>query len=174
MLTGHDIYLFKEGSHSGLYRELGCHLDPAGGATFAVWAPNASEVSVIGEWNGWRPGTDMLAARWDQSGIWEARVPAVKSGQSYKYRITARDGRATDKADPFAFYAEMPPARASRAWPLDNQWNDGAWMSARAAHNALNAPVSIYEAHLGSWRRGENDRLLGYREVAPMLAEYVA
>ena len=174
MLTGHDIYLFKEGSHSALYRELGCHFDPAGGATFAVWAPNASEVSVIGEWNGWRPGTDMLAARWDQSGIWEARVPAVKYGQSYKYRITARDGRATDKADPFAFYAEMPPARASRAWSLDYEWNDAAWMSARASRNALNAPFSIYEAHLGSWRRGENDRLLGYREVATMLAEYVS
>src|SRR3954470_15458978 len=115
MLTAHDIYLFKEGSHAALYRQMGCQLDADGGATFSVWAPNASQVSVIGEWNGWNPDTDLLAARWDESGIWEAQVPAVRAGQAYKFSVTSRDGRVTDKADPFAFFNEVPPQRASRA-----------------------------------------------------------
>ena len=174
MLTGHDIYLFKEGSHSGLYREMGCHFDGDGGAHFRVWAPNARDVAVIGEWNGWQPDADRLAPRWDESGIWEAHVANVTHGESYKFRVTARNGHATDKADPFAFFGEVPPARASRAWPLDYVWNDGGWMQKRAAHNGLGAPFSIYEVHLGSWRRGEHDRMLGYREIAPLLAEYAA
>jgi 1,4-alpha-glucan branching enzyme len=174
MLTAHDIYLFKEGSHASLYREMGCHLDADGGATFSVWAPNASEVSVIGEWNGWAPDANQLAARWDESGIWETRVPAVTPGQAYKFRVTSRDGHVTDKADPFAFFAEAPPQRASRVWSLDYAWEDSAWMQARAGRNNLNAPMSVYEVHLGSWRRGDNDRMLNYREMAPQLAEYVA
>jgi 1,4-alpha-glucan branching enzyme len=101
-------------------------------------------------------------------------VANVTRGQSYKFRITARNGHATDKADPFAFFGEVPPARASRVWSLDYAWNDGGWMQARAARNGLGAPVSIYEVHLGSWRRGEHDRMLGYREIAPLLAEYAA
>ena len=172
MLTGHDIYLFKEGSHSGLYREMGCHFDSAGGAHFRVWAPNARDVSVIGEWNGWLPDADRLAPRWDESGIWEAHVANVARGQSYKFRVTARNGHASDKADPFAFFGEVPPARASRAWSLDYEWSDGGWMQSRAPRNGLGAPFSIYEVHLGSWRRGEHDRMLGYREIAPLLAEY--
>jgi 1,4-alpha-glucan branching enzyme len=174
MLTGHDIYLFKEGSHSGLYREMGCHFDGDGGAHFRVWAPNARDVAVIGEWNGWQPDADRLAPRWDESGIWEAHVANVTRGQSYKFRVTARNGHATDKADPFAFFGEVPPARASRVWSLDYAWNDGGWMQTRAAHNGLGAPFSVYEVHLGSWRRGEHDRMLGYREIAPLLAEYAA
>ena len=174
MLTAHDIYLFAEGSHTALYRELGCQLEAGGGANFRVWAPNAAEVSVIGEWNGWRSDADRLAPRWDDSGIWEARVPAVQHGQTYKFRVTGKNGVATDKADPFAFYAEVAPLRASRAWSLEHDWNDEAWMQSRAARNSLNAPAAVYEVHLGSWRRGEGDRLLGYREIAPLLAEYVA
>ncbi len=174
MLTGHDIYLFKEGTHAGLYRELGCHLETEGGARFGVWAPNASAVSVIGAWNGWRADADVLTARPDDSGIWETRVPKVEQGQNYKFRITDRDGHAVDKADPFAFFAEMPPARASRAWSLDHAWDDREWMQSRASRNALHAPISIYEVHLGSWRRGDDNHMPGYRELAPVLAGYVA
>ena len=177
LLTGMDIHLFREGTHSHLYRKLGCHLrerDGVAGAHFAVWAPNAVEVSVICEANDWRPGADRLFARPDESGIWEGFVAGIAHGQAYKYRIVPGNGRpAADKADPFAFYAEVPPAQASRAWQLDYAWGDDEWMGGRARKNALDAPISIYEVHLGSWRRGENDRLLGYREIAAPLVEHV-
>ena len=173
MLTEHDIYLFKEGTHANLYRQLGCQLAADGGAHFAVWAPNARAVSVIGEWNGWKPGVDVLHSRWDQSGIWEADVPGVRAGQSYKYSITNSHGRREDRADPIAFYTEVAPASASRAWRLDYEWGDGEWMRERAKRNALDAPCSVYEVHLGSWRRSASGRLPGYREIAQPLAEYV-
>ena len=130
MLSADDIYLFREGTHSSLYREMGCQLLAGDeGAHFAVWAPNAQEVSVIGDWNAWQPHADALSPRWDGSGIWEGRVAAVRRGASYKYRVTSKlSGRVADKADPFAFYAEVPPARASRAWSLEYAWNDSAWM----------------------------------------------
>src|SRR5512134_2920425 len=120
MLTEQDIYLFREGTHASLYRRLGCHLLPGdGGARFAVWAPNAREVSVIGDWNGWRHGVDRLAPRWDHSGIWEGECAGTRHGQAYKFAITTQHGHALEKADPFAFYAEVAPATASRAWTLD-------------------------------------------------------
>src|SRR5262245_23803250 len=128
LLTEHDIYLFREGSHAGLYRKLGCQLLAGGeGARFAVWAPSAREISVIGDWNNWHAGADMLSARWDSSGIWQGTVAGVRRGHAYKYRIiSAVGGHAIDKADPFAFFAEAPPARASRAWRLEYEWNDAA------------------------------------------------
>ena len=119
MLTEHDIYLFREGTHAKLYRKLGCHLAPGGGAHFAVWAPNAKAVSVIGDWNGWRPGADVLSPRWDHSGIWEVDVAAVQPGHAYKYAITTVHGSREDRADPIAFFAELAPRTASRAWALD-------------------------------------------------------
>jgi 1,4-alpha-glucan branching enzyme len=173
MLTEHDIYLFREGTHAKLYRKLGCQLQPGGGARFGVWAPNAKAVSVIGDWNGWRPGVDVLSPRWDHSGIWEADVAQVQHGQAYKYAITTVHGSREDRADPMAFFAEVAPRSASRAWALDYDWGDGAWMGARAQRNALDAPCAVYELHLGSWRRNANGDLPTYRDIAQPLAEYV-
>ncbi|HEX5129683.1 MAG TPA: 1,4-alpha-glucan branching enzyme, partial [Usitatibacter sp.] len=113
-LNDNDIYLFREGTHARLYRSLGCHLAPGGkGARFAVWAPNAKAVHVIGDWNGWRRDADEMKPRWDSSGIWEAEVPAVQRGQAYKFAITNAYGHVEERADPYAFHAEVAPATAS-------------------------------------------------------------
>jgi len=179
LLTEHDIYLFKEGTHARLYEKLGCHLcelDGIAGAHFAVWAPNARRVSVIGDWNGWNPEPHPLIARPDGSGIWEGFVPGVAQGHAYKYRVDSQlGGFYVDKADPFGFATEAPPKTGSRAWKLDYEWEDAAWMAGRHSANALDAPMSIYEMHLGSWRRVPEDgnRFLSYREIAQPLAEYV-
>ena len=127
-----DVYLFREGTHASLQSIMGCMLDVQS-ATFRVWAPNAARVSVIGEWNGWDAGAHPLEGRQDGTGIWEGGVRGVVRGQAYKYRIVTRDGVALDKADPFALYAEIPPATASRAWTLDYDWHDAAWMASRHA-----------------------------------------
>jgi 1,4-alpha-glucan branching enzyme len=167
-----DVYLFREGTHTSLYSMMGCVLG-AEAATFRVWAPNAACVGVIGDWNGWS-NVDPLVARGDETGIWEASVRGVARGHAYKYRIETQHGRAYDKADPFALYAETPPATASRAWSLDYAWGDAQWMRDRGRANALDAPISIYEFHLGSWRRPDATRMLTYRELAEPLADYVA
>jgi 1,4-alpha-glucan branching enzyme len=174
MLTDHDIYLFREGTHAKLYEKLGCQLDPGGtGGMFSVWAPNAREVSVIAEWNGWRADADRLQPRPDASGIWQGRVDAVRRGQVYKYRIVSQFGdHVGEKADPFAFCSELPPATGSRAWSLEYDWGDAEWMRGRARHNALDAPLSVYELHLGSWRRKDGG-FFGYRELAAPLCDYV-
>ncbi len=173
ILTEHDIYLFKEGTHANLYRKLGCQLAAGGGAHFAVWAPNARAVSVIGEWNAWKAGVDVLNPRWDASGIWEADVGEVRSGHAYKYAITTAHGSREYRADPVAFYSEVAPASASRAWSLDYEWGDGDWVRERARHNAMDAPFCVYEVHLGSWRRDPaSGALPSYREIAVALAEY--
>jgi len=171
LLTDHDIYLFREGSHARLHEKMGCSLS-ADGARFAVWAPNAATVSVIGEFNDWRIDADHLTRRNDESGIWEGYLPGVRHGQAYKYRVTPQHGIAVDKADPFASYAERPPATASRAWNLDYVWNDALWMGSRAGRNALDASISIYELHPGSWRRKDGE-FLNYRELADQLADYL-
>jgi 1,4-alpha-glucan branching enzyme len=179
MLTEHDVYLFKEGTHVKLAGKLGAHLTTSGaaqGVQFAVWAPNARYVSVTGEFNGWDKGGNPLQSRPDGSGIWEGFVPGVKHGASYKYHVASRfDGYRVDKADPFAFYAETPPATGSRVWNLDYAWTDEAWMRSRGGANALDAPISVYEVHLGSWRRvpEERNRPLTYREIAQPLTEHV-
>ncbi|HSO07468.1 MAG TPA: 1,4-alpha-glucan branching protein GlgB [Pelomicrobium sp.] len=179
MLSDHDVYLFKEGTHGRLYERLGCHLareHDADGARFGVWAPNARSVSVIGDFNGWNPEAHALATRGDGSGIWQGFVPGVKRGDSYKYHIVSQhNGYRVDKGDPFALWWEAPPRTASRAWSLEYEWGDEEWMKTRAAHNALDAPMSTYEVHLGSWRRVPEDgnRSLSYREIAQPLAEYV-
>ncbi len=172
LLSEHDIYLFREGTHAQLHERLGCQLG-ANGAHFAVWAPNARTVSVIGDFNGWDAAAHAMLPRWDSSGIWERFVAGVPAGAHYKYRITTHSGEILDKADPFAFFAEIPPLTASRAWQLDYEWRDAEWMANRGQHNALAAPMAIYEVHLGSWRR-RNGQFLSYREAAEQLAAYVA
>ena len=172
-LSEHDAYLFKEGTHAQLYEKLGCQLRD-GAAHFGVWAPNAHRVAVIGDFNGWDPDAHPLHPRSDHTGIWEADVADVTQGQTYKYRIWSRhSGYVVDKADPFALYAEVAPATGSRAWRLDYEWNDADWMRQRRERNALDRPISIYEVHLGSWRRDANGDFLNYRDVAHQLAEYV-
>ncbi|MGA8055002.1 MAG: 1,4-alpha-glucan branching protein GlgB [Burkholderiales bacterium] len=175
--TDHDIYLFREGSHGKLFEKLGAHLGEqrgVPGAHFAVWAPNAEGVSVIGDWNAWDANAHRLAPRQDSSGIWEAFVPHVKRGEVYKYRIQTRGGGALEKADPFAFYAEAPPRTGSRVWSLEYEWGDAEWMARRGGAIKLDAPISVYEVHLGSWRRSPDGGFLGYREMAVELADYVA
>jgi 1,4-alpha-glucan branching enzyme len=178
MLSDDDLFLFNEGAHYRLYDKLGAHLltvDGVKGTYFAVWAPNAKQVSVIGEFNGWDKSSHPLRPK-GQSGIWEGFIPGVAKGTLYKYYlISHRRGYRVEKADPFAFYDETPPKTASVVWDLDYSWGDQQWMEKRRAHNALDAPISIYEVHLGSWRRvpEEGNRHLSYRELAPKLAEYV-
>ncbi|MEP6969456.1 MAG: alpha-amylase family glycosyl hydrolase, partial [Betaproteobacteria bacterium] len=167
-----DNYLFREGTHNRLYDSLGCHLAD-GGAHFAVWAPNAESVSVIGDWNSWARDANPLAPSADGSGIWHGFAAQAAHGQAYKYHISSRErGYTVDKADPFALYAEKPPLTGSRIWDLKYTWGDAHWMATRGARNALDAPMSVYEVHLGSWRRKDGE-FLSYRELAHQLAEYV-
>jgi 1,4-alpha-glucan branching enzyme len=178
-LSQSDIYLFKQGTLLRAYEKLGAHpetVEGREGTRFAVWAPNASAVSVIGEFNDWRPGRHALRARWDESGIWEGFLPGLGPGTLYKYHIESRQDRyQVDKSDPFAFRTESPPRTASVVSDLRYDWSDAAWRAARERRNALDAPWSIYEVHLGSWCRAPEDpsRMLGYREIAPRLADYV-
>ncbi len=179
LLTDHDIYLFKEGNHFKLYEKLGSQLisDSEGeGAYFAVWAPNASEISVIGDFNGWNSGKNPLEKRSDDSGIWEGFIPGISQGEVYKYHIKSGNGNyEVDKADPFAFRNEEPPKTASVVWDLDYDWDDKEWMKKRSDFNSLNSPISVYEIHLGSWKRvsGEGNRYLNYREFAPELVSHL-
>ena len=178
LLTEDDIYLFNEGSHSQLYQKLGAHaltVEEQEGTHFAVWAPDARQVFVMGDFNGWDKASHPLHPR-GQSGIWECFISGIGKGAVYKYHIVSRyRGFQVDKADPFAFYSETPPKTASVVWDLDYAWGDQKWMKKRRQHNALDAPIAIYEVHLGSWRRvpEEGHRPLTYRELAPQLAEYV-
>ncbi|HEU4324873.1 MAG TPA: 1,4-alpha-glucan branching protein GlgB [Roseiflexaceae bacterium] len=177
-LTDMDIHLFNEGTHQHLYEKLGCHfgsVDGVEGAFFAVWAPDAAYVSVIGDFNEWDRGRTPLRVR-GATGVWEGFVPGIGQGAVYKYHIASRyHGYQVDKADPFAFAAELPPHTGSVAWDLAYEWGDADWMAQRAARGGLDAPVAIYEVHLGSWMRvpEEEERFLTYRELAPRLADYV-
>jgi 1,4-alpha-glucan branching enzyme len=174
-LSGHDLYLFREGTHSRLYEKLGAHL-VEGATEFAVWAPNAASVAVVGDFNGWDPRTHPMRQTSDASGIWYARVPQAKQGSTYKYHIVSKHaGYRVDKADPYAFRCEMPPKTGSVVWDLDYEWHDEEWMRTRGRHNALDAPHAVYEVHLGSWMRSPDhpERFLGYRDLAPRLADYV-
>ena len=179
LLTDFDIYLFRQGNHFKLYEKLGSHLiavDGVKGTYFAVWAPNAKQVSVIGDFNGWKPESHLLKAREDVSGIWEGFIPAVSNGAVYKYHIVSKyDNYRVDKGDPFAFFWETPPETSSIVRDLAYEWQDSEWMKKRQKHNSFESPFSVYEVHLGSWRRvpEEGNRFLTYREMARYLAEYV-
>lgn len=178
-LTDLDIYLFKEGNHFKLHDKLGSHLmnvDGEDGVHFSVWAPNAARVTVSGDFNGWDKESPLLKAREDGSGIWEGFIPGIENGTSYKYHIVSRQhDYRVDKSDPFAFYCEVSPKTASIVWDLGYEWKDDEWTKKRKTINALNAPMSVYEVHLGSWRRvpEEGNRFLSYRELAHYLADYV-
>ena len=176
LLTEEDLWWFAEGTHTNLYTRLGAHpvrSKERDGVYFAVWAPDAGAVSVIGDFNAWQPGRHPLHPR-GSSGIWEGFVPGIGPGSLYKYHIVSRHGHVLEKADPLAFATEVPPRSASVVWDLEYTWNDRAWMERRAERNALHAPMAIYEVHLGSWRRGENGRWLTFRELAPLLADHVS
>jgi 1,4-alpha-glucan branching enzyme len=172
-----DRHLFNEGTHHRAYRTLGAHLvtvDGVAGTSFAVWAPNAERLSVIGDWNGWDKERHPLRPMGD-SGIWQGFIPGVARGAVYKYHLRSRlGGFVTDKADPFGFKHEAGPGTQSIVWDLDHRWGDGEWMRTRRDRNGLKSPMSIYELHLGSWRRvpEEGNRSLTYRELAPLLADH--
>ncbi|MBE0431924.1 1,4-alpha-glucan branching protein GlgB [candidate division WOR-3 bacterium] len=177
-ITGHDIYLFKEGNHFRIYDKLGAHIVERGkekGTYFAVWAPGAESVSVIGDINGWKRGVNPLAVRWDGSGIWEGFIRGIGHGAMYKYHIVSKYyNHEADKGDPLAFYWEQPPRTASVVWDLEYSWGDNDWMRNRHRSNALDAAISIYEVHLGSWLRdGGSGGFLNYRELAKKLVVYV-
>jgi len=174
LLTDEDLWLFNEGNHSGLYEVLGAHpirWRGKAGTYFAVWAPNAEAVSVVGDFNGWVAGRNPLRPR-GTPGIWEGFVPEIGPGTLYKYHIVSRYGWQGFKADPLAFFSEPPPKTASIVWDLAYSWEDEAWLRKRREKNGREAPIAIYEVHLGSWRRGPG-RFLTYREIAPLLAAYV-
>jgi 1,4-alpha-glucan branching enzyme len=179
-LTDFDLHLLAEGAHYRTYEKLGAHLAEHNGQVgvrFAVWAPNAKSVSVIGDFNEWDRTRHPMTVR-PQAGVWEGFVPGARPGALYKYGITSRDGRyKADKADPYAFASAVRPDTASRIWDLSGyQWGDGDWLAGRAQTKALDAPMAIYEVHLGSWMRVPEDgnRWLTYREAATKLADYVA
>ncbi|MBN1621868.1 MAG: 1,4-alpha-glucan branching protein GlgB [Endomicrobiales bacterium] len=178
-ITDYDILLHKEGNHFRSYEKFGAHLvtlNGVEGTYFSVWAPNAKMVSVIGDFNGWNPKSHPLNARWDESGIWEGFIPGIGSGEVYKYHIVSYNkGYKVDKGDPFGFSWEVSPKTATRVWDLSYQWNDSSWMKDRYKRNALDAPISIYEVHLGSWMRSpeKNNSPLNYRELAPKLINHI-
>ncbi len=177
-LTDDDLYLFNEGSHFRLYEKLGAHPgvhEGQKGTHFAVWAPDAQEVCVIGDFNEWNKKSHQLRSR-AESGIWEGFIPRVGKGANYKYHIVSRlNDYRVDKADPFALYSEVPPKTGSVIWDLDYIWSDGEWMEHQGKHNALESPMAVYEVHPGSWMRvpEEGNRFLTYRELASRLAAYV-
>ncbi|HSS44367.1 MAG TPA: 1,4-alpha-glucan branching protein GlgB, partial [Thermoanaerobaculia bacterium] len=177
-MTDVDLHLLNEGSHFHLYEKLGSHPMTVGGVPgcyFAVFAPDALRVSVMGEFNGWNKEAQPLSAR-AQSGIWEGFVPGVGLGSVYKYHLVSRyAGYRVDKADPFAFSSEVSPNTGSVVEEVNFSWQDAVWMQERAERQKPNCPVAIYEVHLPSWRRisEENNRPLTYREIAVPLAEYV-
>ncbi len=179
LFTEFDINLFKAGKHYRLYEKFGSHittLDGEEGTYFAVWAPSAKNVSVIGDFNFWLDGEHQLNVRWDDSGIWEGFIPGVGKGNLYKYKIqSVHNDIITEKADPFARRCEHPPKTASVIWSDDYKWKDKKWMKNRKQNNALDAPFSVYEVHLGSWKKQvEENRFLSYKELAEELVNYVA
>src|SRR5258708_5489931 len=157
-LTDYDLHLFGEGTHLRAYEKLGAHpgeMDGRRGVHFAVWAPNAARVSVVGDHNGWDPRSHPMQPR-AEAGLWETFIPDIGTGTLYKYHIVSREnGYEVDKADPYGYAAEVRPQTASRVWDLTAySWGDQEWMGSRAKKNSLDSPISIYEVHLASWRRG--------------------
>ena len=179
-LSDYDVFLFRQGKHFRIYQKMGSHpivMLGTSGTCFSVWAPNALQVSVIGDFNGWDPSSHPLHERPDESGIWEGFIAGAQKGMRYKYHIESRYHKYTaDRGDPLAFSWEVPPATASIISQPGFEWQDSSWMEERKAAVNLTAPLSIYEMHLGSWRQvpAEGGRVPTYREIAPMLAGYLA
>jgi 1,4-alpha-glucan branching enzyme len=177
-IVADDLRRFRDGTHFRLHEKLGSRpasVDGKSGVSFAVWAPAAKRVSVLGDFNGWTAGRHALEPL-PAAGVWSGFVPEIGRGTYYKYRIESKvSNYGVAKADPFALRAEIPPGTASIVWDLDYDWGDAEWMAARAARNAPSAPMSIYEVHLGSWRRRADDpaQMPGYRELAEELIPYV-
>ena len=178
-LTDYDLYLLAQGTHYRIYEKLGAHLvdvDGQRGTRFAVWAPNAEAMSVVGDFNDWNAQRHPMSLRHQEAGIWECFVPGVGPGALYKYFVASKfNGYRVEKADPYAFASELRPRSASKVWDLTGYaWGDGEWLTARRQTNFLEAPMAVYEVHLGSWMRApeEGNRWLTYREVAPKLATY--
>jgi 1,4-alpha-glucan branching enzyme len=176
LMTEFDTDLFKGGKHFRLYEKLGAHVtehEGRSGTYFSVWAPNARYVSVTGNFNGWNRFSHAMNVRWDGSGIWEIFIPEIGNEEYYKYYIESHNGYSVEKADPYGFHCETPPHTASIVWDLNYKWNDKKWMKERNKVPALGKPISIYELHIGSWRRPlENNRFLTYRELATELPGY--
>ena len=177
LFTDFDINLFKGGKHYRLYEKLGSHLvevDGVKGTYFAVWAPSAKTVSVVGNFNSWDVQEHQLNVRWDSSGIWEGFIPNIGKGEIYKYKIQSNNNDIwTEKADPFAKYCEHPPNTASIIWTSEHDWKDDAWMGYRKDKNGLDKPYSVYEVHLGSWKKNAENKFLTYKEFAIDLVDYV-
>lgn len=173
-----DISLFRSGKHYKLYEKLGSHVvehHGVSGTYFAVWAPNARQVFVEGNFNGWNRASHPMQVRWDGSGIWEVFIPGIGTGEVYKYFIHSNTGESLEKADPFALRWEEPPSTASIVWDTWYEWRDSKWMNSRHANNALNKPMSVYEMHFGSWIRNVEspDVFLTYRQMAEKLIPYL-
>ena len=175
-LSDFDISLFLSGKHTRLYDKLGAfELEREGaiGTFFAVWAPNAEAVHVIGNFNFWDKYSHPLLKRWDSSGIWEGFIPGIRNGETYKYGIQTIEGTYLEKLDPFGLYCETPPKTASIVWTTYNTWQDQAWMKNRSTKNAMDAPMSIYEVHIGSWQKTLDNQYLSYEDLADKLVAYI-
>ncbi len=177
LFTEFDINLFKAGKHFKLYEKLGSHpleINGVKGTYFAVWAPSANNVSVLGDFNYWQVGAHELNVRWDESGIWEGFIPNIEKGALYKYNIGSNNyGIRTEKADPFARYCETPPKTGSVVWDGIYDWKDSDWMGYRKHKNGLDKPYAVYEVHLGSWKRNNENVFMSYLELAEDLVAYV-
>lgn len=178
LFSEYDIHLFREGKHAELYKKMGAQIiDSEGqqGVYFAVWAPNAKSVNVVGNFNGWNKHEHQLYNRWDSSGIWEGFIPGLQKSEVYKFSIETQNGTFVEKGDPFAKLWEVAPKTGSVIWDDEYHWQDKAWMKHRHEHNALNKPYSVYEVHLGSWRRKTDKphESLSYLDMAEDLVNYV-
>jgi len=176
LLSDFDIGLFKSGKHYKLYEKLGSHIievDGQWGTQFAVWAPSAKSVAVIGNFNHWNKQSHYLSARWDSSGIWEGFIPLVGKGELYKYCIEAQDGQLLEKGDPFALFWEVPPNTSSITWQLEYDWKDKEWLANRKTLAGQPQPYSVYEVHIGSWKKLTADKSLSYQEMAVEMVSYV-
>ena len=187
LFSDFDLYLFGQGKHYLLYEKMGAHprtVDGVVGVNFALWAPNALAVAVIGDFNDWQRSAHPMHLRHTELGVWECFIPGLQPGELYKYSIYSRDNNYTvDKSDPYAFAAELRPQTASVVVDISHfEWHDAAWLQERPQRQQLNSPISIYEVHLGSWKHAperhmpgasEEDRFLTYRELAHALAAYV-
>lgn len=176
LFTDFDISLFKAGKHYHLYNKLGAHRanhQHTEGTYFAVWAPNAKYVSVVGNFNSWNKKGHPMNVRWDGSGIWEIFIPGLGHAEYFKYYIEGPNGYRVEKGDPYAFHWETPPQTASIIWDCNYSWNDSEWMQSRQRESVMKKPISVYEMHIGSWRKnGEDGSFLTYREVAAQLPAY--